>query len=89
LAATNHFRIRTIVEKVSAGHLVNALLTILIRVNIPATAESQYAKGISDEEADPRIPGLAAWWWLEQPRSSRLRRFAGFSLAEVLADSMH
>jgi len=52
------------------------LLTIFIKVNILAAAESQLDRqGYDHEEANPRLLDLAAWWWLEPDRHVRLIRW--------------
>jgi hypothetical protein len=45
----------------SLGQKVNALLTMIVRVNIPSAAESQFEQGTCDEEANSWILGLDAW----------------------------
>ena len=43
----------------TADYLVNLLLTIPIKVNVPFTAESQFEQGNDDEEANPWHLGSA------------------------------
>ena len=57
--------------------LVNSLLTMFIRVNIPLAAESQYEEpGNEHEEAfagSLELLDLAPWWWNHQQWNRRLR----------------
>jgi hypothetical protein len=48
------------------------LLTISIKVNIPATVESQLVQGTEDEEEDSRLVELVLWRRLGRRRRRRL-----------------